>query len=505
MATGGGGVLQDQILQVIGEPPLDQVNWGIRVVDPDRGQILYSRHANLKFVPASNMKLLATSTALSLLGPDHRFRTDLFGVGVFQQAQGVLDGDLLLRASGDPTFSERFYPSSQAPLDSLAEALWASGIRKVTGALVMDVSAWDSTSIPGTWEVDDLPTTSAASGGAFAIGEGVFGIEVVAGTEEGTPARARWWPAVDDEYLSVAFVTAHPDSSTRGRAVEYLPESRRLRVSGMARAGTVDTVWVSQRDPVRLASRALLAALQRRGIQVDGGLRIAWDRGEPVGAGQCRTGLEPRDVSSPETSTAESAWELPADVGPRWADCPEATLLSSVSSPPLGEIVQAILEPSQNWMTEQLVRALGMELGNEGGWQEGFRVERGFLTGEVGVDTLDIVFRDGSGMSRQNLVTPRALVQVLEYMRGSQNAGIFRNALASPGEEGSTLENRLQVLRSRVFAKTGTLTHVTSLSGYVFTESGRELIFSVLTNGSGLPSGTVREGIDKVIEVLARY
>lgn len=506
MASGGGGILQDEILQVIGEPPLDQVNWGIRVVDPERGQILYNRHAHLKFVPASNMKLLPTATALSLLGPGFRFQTDLYGVGEFQEGGTTLDGDLLLRTGGDPTLSDRFYPSASAPLDSLAEEVWNSGVRRITGSLVVDVSAWDSTSVPGTWEVDDLPTTSAATGGAFSIGEGVIGIEVTAGPSEGTPAQARWWPASDNDFLSVSFVTVHPDSSRRGRTTEYLPESRRLRISGRIPAGTVDTIWVSQRDPVRFASMALFRSLERRGIRIDGGLRIAWDPGEPVGPGNCRTG----PAASPGTGEGSPGRrETDRAQVPRLAlerdDCPDARILSNLQSPPLAEVVQGILEPSQNWMAEQLVRALGFELGEEGSWREGFRVQEKFLTEEVGVDTLDIVSRDGSGMSRQNLVTPRAIVRILEYMRASSNAGIFRNALASPGEEHGTLRNRLQALESRVFAKTGTLTHVTSLSGYLFTDSGRELIFSILTNGSGLPSNTVRDGIDKVTEILARH
>jgi D-alanyl-D-alanine carboxypeptidase/D-alanyl-D-alanine-endopeptidase (penicillin-binding protein 4) len=166
--------------------------------------------------------------------------------------------------------------------------------------------------------------------------------------------------------------------------------------------------------------------------------------------------------------------------------------------------VEGILEPSQNWMTEQLVRALGMELGRKGSWEEGFQVEEGFLTREVGVDSLDIHYRDASGLSAYNLVTPRAMVQILAFMRDSPRGELFRNALAEPGEEDSTLENRLTNLEGRVFGKTGTISHVNSLSGYLTTESGREIIFSILTNGSGLPSSQVREGIDAVIQIVAR-
>jgi D-alanyl-D-alanine carboxypeptidase/D-alanyl-D-alanine-endopeptidase (penicillin-binding protein 4) len=474
---GTGSVLREQIDAVILEPPLDQVNWGIRIVDPERGQILYSRHPHLKFVPASNMKILSAAAALQLLGPDFRYETSLLAVGPTSPGGDTLRGDLLLQASGDPTFSERFYPSAMAPLDSLAEGLWASGIRTVEGTLVVDVSAWDSTSVPGTWEVDDLTAAFASTGGAFAIAEGTQTLEITGARQAGMPASARWWPHLSEDFIDVAYLTVTPDTSRPDRHVGYLPESRRLQVSGAIHVAEVDTIRFSQRDPVRIASRALLHALERKGITVDGGVRVAWDEGEDMGPGTCATGGE----------------------------CSAGRLVAKLESPRMAEIVQGLLEPSQNWITEQVVRTLGAELGEKGSWDEGFRVEREFFVDDVGVDSLDIVLRDGSGISAKSLVTPRALIRILDYMRDSPNAGIWRNALASPGEEESTLRSRLTSLESRVFAKTGTITHVNSLSGYLFTDSGRELIFSILTNGSGLPSRSVRRGIDRILEITARH
>jgi serine-type D-Ala-D-Ala carboxypeptidase/endopeptidase (penicillin-binding protein 4) len=485
----GGAALQDQVDAIVFAHPLDQVHWGIRIVDPERGQILYSYNAHRKFVPASNMKLLSTATALALLGPEYRYETELWGVGRLEESGGALEGDLVLRATGDPTFSERFYPSAEAPLDSLAQMLWAAGVRSVTGSLIVDASAWDSTTVPGTWMVSNLPGTSAATGGAFSIAEGELTVEVTAGIREGEPARVRWWPGTDDSFFTASFVTAHPDSTVRGRRTDYFPEARQLRVEGRIPVGAVDTIRVAQRAPVSVASTAMLLALERRGIQVRDGLRISWDAGDPVGPGTCVTG-RPHPDRPPRA--------------PLVPDCPGALRLAGVSSPPMAEIVKAILEPSQNWMTEQLVRTLGMERGREGSWSEGFRVQHEHLVQEVGVDSLDLTFRDGSGLSAYNLVTPRALVRILEYMRSSRYAGIYRNALASPGEEDSTLRTRLLGLEDRVFGKTGTITHVNSLSGYVFTDSGRELIFSILTNGSGLPSGLVRTAIDQIVMVMAR-
>jgi serine-type D-Ala-D-Ala carboxypeptidase/endopeptidase (penicillin-binding protein 4) len=486
----GPPTLRDQIESIILTPPLDQVHWGIQIVDPERGQILYSHNAHRKFVPASNMKILSSAAALSLLGPDYRYETELWGVGPLRQTHGVLEGDLVLRATGDPTFSERFYPSSEAPLDSLAQSLWAAGVRSVAGRLVVDVSAWDSTTVPGTWMVANLPGTSAATGGAFSIAEGELTVEVAASGRPGDPAQVRWWPGTGEGFFHAAFVTVARDSTARGRRTDYFPEARRLWMEGRIPLGAVDTIRLAQRDPVSVASVALLQALERRGIQVQGGLRIAWDAGEPLGPGTCFTGRRGMERLGPD---------------PLLPDCPDASRLAGVTSPPMTEIVKAILEPSQNWMTEQLVKTLGMELGRQGSWGEGFRVQQEFFVTEVGVDSLDVTYRDGSGLSAYNLVTPRALIRILDHMRGSPHAHMYRDAMPSPGEVGSTLRSRLPALEGRVFAKTGTITHVNSLSGYVVTDTGRELLFSILTNGSGLPSVPVRNAIDQLVAAIARH
>ena len=163
-----------------------------------------------------------------------------------------------------------------------------------------------------------------------------------------------------------------------------------------------------------------------------------------------------------------------------------------------------ILEPSQNWITEQTVRALGHELGEGGSWPAGLAVIQDFLVHTVGVDSLDVAPRDGSGLSAYNLVTPRALVRVLQHMRARTDGDAYRAAMAEPGEEESTLAERLEGLEGRVFAKTGSISNVNSLSGYLVRDNGQEVIFSILTNASGLPASQVRQAIDEIVRGLAR-
>ena len=155
-------------------------------------------------------------------------------------------------------------------------------------------------------------------------------------------------------------------------------------------------------------------------------------------------------------------------------------------------------------MTEQTVRALGARFGDEGSWSEGIDVVESFLVNEVGVVPSDISARDGSGLSFYNLITPRAIVRILTEMRQMPWGEQYRDAMAEPGEDGSTLQNRLAGLEGRVFAKTGTISNVNSLSGYLLRDDGQEIVFSILSNGSGMPASRVRRSIDEIVRALSR-
>lgn len=474
LGLGGSGVDRSAIADVLGRPPIDQIHVGVLAVDASSGRALVNHNGHRKFVPASNQKLLVTATAMSLLGPDYRFRTEVWATGTIHDES--LDGDLVLVPSGDPSLSDRFWESGTQALEALADSVRSTGVTYVAGSAFVDVSAWDSTTVGPTWEVEDLRYSYGSTGGAFAIDEGRLEAVVRADAEIGSIAEVEWKPLGTHDFVESNVVTVAPDSSTRIRP-SYLPESRKIVLAGIVAHGTADTLSFATRDPVRQASAAWARALSRAGVQVEEGWEIGWRRGQSVGGG-CRSGLL-------ET-------------------CESARLVAVIESQPLSELVAGILAPSQNWMTEQLVRALGARFGEEGSWSEGLDVVASFLVGEVGVDSLDIAPRDGSGLSAYNLVTPRAIVRILQYMHDGPYAAQYRAALAEPEEEDSTLERRLSHLEGRLFAKTGTISNVNSLSGYLVRENGQEVVFSILTNGSGLPSSQVRSAIDEVVSILAR-
>lgn len=523
-----GVPLDVRLEALLSQPPFDRVHWGVLVVEPATDRVLYERNPDRLFIPASNMKIPVAAAALGLLGPDYRWETTFYARG--RPVDGVLPGDLYLPGRGDPTLGAPFFDPPDRALEALADSLWAAGVREVEGALVLDASAWDSTTVPESWMMEDLDGAYGATGGAFAVRTGELEIEVRAGSDPGEPASVSWVPhgpplrsdggsVADDSDPAAA---ADPEAAAtdpeedpapedlpanpRGRSattaafepfvrhevvtvpptadgdappeirVEFRPESRHWLVTGAIEVGATRRFTRSSRDPNRLAVSALAGALADRGIEVHGGGRILWDAGIP---------LETRCASG------------------RIAGCAEMLRIAGMASPPLAEVVPAILAPSQNWMTEQVVRTLGEEFGEKGNWEEGFDAILSYLEHEVGIEPDHFHFEDGSGMSAQNLVSPRAIVAILAHARSRPWGDGFREGMARPGADDTTLQSRLSGLEGRVFAKTGTISHVNSLSGYLLHENGQEWIFSVLSNGANVPAGVVRERIDAIVGAVA--
>jgi D-alanyl-D-alanine carboxypeptidase/D-alanyl-D-alanine-endopeptidase (penicillin-binding protein 4) len=453
---------------------MDQLHFGVYAIDLSSGQTLFSHNAHRKFIPASNQKILVSAAAISLLGPEYRLETS---VGILGETfDSFVDGDIVVVGSGDPTFSDRYWaPGSQA-VQAIADSLYAHGIRHVGGSLVVDVAAWDSATVGPTWEVEDLRHGYASTGGAFAIDEGELELIVSAGSTPSEPAGVTWSPIGTSDFVRSELKTAPKGTVTSIRA-DYLPESRVIVLRGKVGAGTVDTLSIAMRDPVRQSVAALAREIQRAGIEIEGGWRVQWPS---------------KDMAS-ESCTRQDR-----------RACSGVEQLFSMWSPPMSDIVAGILKPSQNWMTEQVVRVLGQGLGGGGSWEEGLGVVEKFLVEEVGVHPSDLYARDGSGLSFYNLVTPRAIVSVLTEVHNSQSAAVFRGAMPTAGEEGSTLEHRLEGLEGRVRAKTGTISNVNSLSGYLVRGNGEEVAFSILSNGSGMPASRVRSAIDEIVRALAR-
>lgn len=489
-----GADLRQVVDSITTTPPLQRTHWGVEVWDARRGHALVRLNAEDHFVPASNQKLLVTATALAELGPDWRYRTPLVASGA---AGDTLVTELVVVGRGDPTLSARFHPSEHAPLDSLADSVAVAGIRAVE-LLVVDATWFEAATVQGSWEVGDLDYYYAAPVAAFGVAEGVIPIYRAPGAQPGAPAQVRALEPYGGAVVRARVLTGEPGSA-REWEIRRSPGTDTLLFLGSVPADhEPDTLWVTPVDPAVQGALSLRRALVQRGVRV-GPVRVEHRTGFrvfPAPGGATSSPAAPADALGEEVPAAHHADATTPDRG-------GYRTVATWTSPPLSEVVAAILKPSQNWIAEHLVKTLGAERGEDGSWAAGAEVERRFLFEEVGIDSGAIVIRDASGLSAQNLVTPRALIQLLEHARTRPWGPVYRAAMAQPTEQG-TLSGRLHALAGRVQAKTGTITHVNSLSGYLTTASGGELTFSILSNASGRPAGEVRAAIDVIVEAAAR-
>jgi D-alanyl-D-alanine carboxypeptidase/D-alanyl-D-alanine-endopeptidase (penicillin-binding protein 4) len=456
--------LAARIDSILARPQLSRAQWGIQVRDASTGQTLYARNAERQFIPASNLKLIVTATAAHHLDPDFRFRTSLYATGPVRN--GTLEGDLVLYGRGDPMISARYFPSRTAVFEMLADSLLARGIRRVAGGVVADESWFENAYRRDDWEVYDTRWWYAAPVGALGFNDNSIDFRIEPGARVGARPRITGQPesgawALENDARTVA--AGRPSTFDLGRGVlrgtvwAYgdLPLGSGVRTESFA----VD-------EPARWAGIVFGEVLYRKGITVAHDLA--------------------RVVSDPAASIAQ-----------------RATPIVEWRSPPLPQAIGPVLMNSQNWFAEILVKTLGREVRGEGSWEAGLAVERAFLTGVVGVDSADFVLRDGSGLSARNRVTPRALVQLLDYIRRTPRQAVVRRALPVAGAQDGSLRSRLTDLRGRVSAKTGYIGGADSLSGFVTLPDGREVIFSIIVNSSGQPSARMKAGIDDVVRAIA--
>lgn len=433
---------------------LREAHWGIEVWDQGRNQMLYGHNWDKHFIPASNTKLVVTTVAMGLLGPDWRYQTPI----MIAAAQGdSMARALIIKGSGDPTMSGRYFGSDLAVLDSMADSLYVKGIRRITGDIIIDATAFTRDRIHPSWEIGDLPWYYAAPTSAFAVGEAA--VRMVASANEVT-FPGGFAPA------PVAMSVTSDTGSTNSIDIDFAAWPDTLMVTGRLASGKADSSWIAQPIPERYAAEAFVSALERKNILVDGSIRIVYDRGELAGLPATRT-------------------------------------IMTWTSPPMKDIVAGILKPSQNWIAEQVLKTLGYIKGDGGTWRAGLNVERRYLIDVVKIDSTAFSLTDASGLSAQNLLAPHAIILLLEHARTSSWGPQYHAALPVPGGSG-TLSSRLPGLETRLAAKTGTISNVNSLSGYVTTANGRQLTFSLMTNASGRSSAQMRRGMDALIQELAR-
>jgi len=479
--------LATQIETILAQPDVGRGFWGIEVVSLKDGRTLYVLNSDRLFTPASNTKLFTTAAALALIGPDYRFKTTVETAGAVDK-YGRLVGDLVLVGRGDPNLSGRVLPysgrtqrtlSSIRVLEQLADQLVQKGVKYIDGDIVADDSYYAFERYGEGWTQDDLVWESGAPVSALSINDNVMFANILPADRPGEKAFVSIDPFAEYYRFDNRILTTPSGTGPRKIFINREPGSNLLTLWGnipVDDAGAGEALAID--DPAAFAGQMLQRLLEQRGIAVYGKSRTRHT-----------------ELASLQTLSVTAL----ASGGGEHASSRQPLVLASYESSPLIDDLQVINKVSQNLHAELMLRLLGREKGASGTIEGGLEVERGFLA-QAGISPDQYAFYDGSGMSRENLVTPHAVVQLLRYATGQPWGNAWQNTLPIAGIDGS-LANRFRrtTAEGRVRAKTGALGHVNALSGYATTVNGLPVAFSILTNNHKLASKRALEVVDQVV------
>jgi len=431
----------------------------VQIVELGSGQEIYSYNADEPRIIASNTKLLTTAAAFDTVGPAFFFETNVLWRG--EHRDGGLRGDVAVLGGGDPNISGRHYGGDPlAVFRQWAQEFKRLGVHRIEGDLFLVTGLFEPPLVHPDWPRDQLHKWYEAPVAALSFSDNCVLVRVSPGSVAGDPARVELIP--DLGILRVEN-TASTINSSRGHkvVVDRRNGSDLLTISGSLyrHAGPVES-WVTVPDPVSYFGVALKTAFEEEGIELLGGLR-------------------------PTMRLPSGQW--------RWVTGYRSDLMTTS---------EVINKRSQNFFAESLLKALGARLCGSGSWQAGRQVVEEFLE-RVGIHPGEYRLADGSGMSRDNQFSARQLTTVLRFMFEHEKGKEFLLTLPYSGEEGLRWEDRLadEPYRGNIFAKTGSLLGVSTLSGYAKGRSGKIYAFSILCNRTTGNWGA-KKAQDQILRVL---
>lgn len=465
--------LRDDLTALFADSTVANAHAGIYVASLKSKEILFARNEAKSFVPASNMKLVSTAVAMDFLGADFKYTTTVFLDGLLKKSSGEFVGNVIVRGAGDPSLSSYFYPDPMSILHQWCDTFDSLGIRSIRGNIVGDDSYFDDEPWGVGWSWDDIPYAFSAQLSALSFNDNKVDVVVKPAFSLGQTAEAIVIPTTN--YVSVVnAVRTLPKDSASGINATRQAYSNVIQLSG-AIAQAAD----STQDPRRTSSVAVdnptlfLVSLFKRTL-IERGIIV---RGSIYDAKQ-------------------------------WGDKIAYTELRPVCytvSPPLKDIIRNINYVSNNLAAEMVWRTAAKEFSGKGNAEKGASLVQTFMD-KNGISPKGMVAADGSGLSRFNLISPKQLAGILGAMYNSRNRAAFMRSLGAPGEKG-TLQNRLKntIAEKVLKAKTGTLTNVSALSGYITTRDQEPIVFSMIFNNYTVPSSVVRNIQDLVCMRLAGF
>jgi len=451
---------------IIADRNFHDATWGVSVISCESGEVLYRHEAERNRQVASNIKLLTTAVAIERLGPDYRFTTSLLIDGLVDSV-GHLNGNLIVRTSGDPSLAPGYGVDPRLVVAGWARSLDSLGIHTVENVIV-DASALDATPFAPGWAWDDEPFGFSAPISAASIWENSIEVHVIPGMRPGDPVAVELHPTTGYVRLQTTAITTRSDSAST-LDIRRLPGSATISVAGNIAVGSEPYVEAVSIDrPALFMATVIAEELERNEIEV---------RGRAVDLSDFPT---PLDLSRLQVAAV-------------------------YRSPRLAAMIGAINKQSLNLGAEMLLRALDRAAGGVGSTAGGVEQVRHALQ-RYGIDPEHLKIVDGSGLSRVDMISPADITALLRGMARSRNAEAYMRSLSIAGVDG-TLSARLRgtLAEGNVYGKTGYLGGVRAISGYARTRDGELLAFSIATNNYSVPTVVVNTAHDLMIMRLASF
>lgn len=449
--------------------------WGVKIVSLDSGRTLYEHAAQRRLSPASNTKLYTAALALDQLGADYRMRTPILA-SVAVDGAGELKGNLIVSGRGDPSWDpRRLKQDFMVVFAPLVAVVKQAGVRRIAGDVIADATYFRSTPQGASWTADDMNDYYGAEISAITVDDNYVDLRVVPGATVGAPcaveiAQPHSGLTLDNRTTTTA------TGSARNISVLRVPGEATVQVFGeLPLGGKEELTEATVPRPSAWFANGLKAALESAGIAVGGKARgVRWPEAAPTAAGDVKLG--------------------------------------EVASTPLREFLPVMMKQSQNLQADLILAHVG-ETRRGATTPVTARSEDLALAGlkeffeRHGLPAADVIFDEGSGLSRNNLTTAAATVALLEFMAKHKDAAVFAESLPIAGVDG-TLRRRMKgtAAEGKVHAKTGTLRWTTALSGYVNAINGERLAFSLMLNRHpGTPGRAASRELDEIAALLARY
>ncbi len=461
---------QRAIDALAGDSDLAHAGLGICVVDVESGQVIASNEDQRSMIPASNLKVLTTATAIGLLGADFRFKTELRYSGTID-ANGVLNGNVWIVGYGDPTLGSDQMEEAEdlsAVMTKFRMALQQKGIRKINGHIIGEDSYFTSSVNAPNWHWIDIGNYYGAGVWGLNIHENLYYLHFQQSSRLGsTPAVASVEPSIP-ELRFINDITSAGSGTGDNAYIYGAPFSYERYLRGTIPVGNGRfTIKGAMPDPPLFAARELEACLQAVGI-----------------------------LTSESALSSRQAKLRGTELG-------ESNILVTHYSPTLEQIVERANIKSVNLYCETLLKTLGKEKGKEGSIDGGIDVVKDFWEGR-GMSFKGIFLEDGSGLSARNVVTANFLANLLRKI--ALDKKIFDpiyNSLPIAGQSGGMKYLlRGTAAAGKVRAKTGTLGRVRAFTGYATTRSGKLLAFSMMANDYECSSSEIRQKLAVVMRTL---